>query len=344
LNGDNTRTQATFTPGATNTVYRIRVTPQDNDLAVAVANYIEQEVQSATTAVTHQPGTIYEGGSGFAGQVLLVNDFSHASYQRADAGDSVGYVTAVKLTFPAACTSIRIDANVDNSYIYTDGAITNTHRIFVFPQTHFTNQLSGPVKAFRYYVSNMYGCVTDPAVDVVVTTSNEYLTVDTLTADATTTPQNITLNSMWPIGGAYPPTDYAEQHVVWFDQLIQGATHLGPSVALSAPVIGFTTAPCNVYVSIVGEVDAGGNGYSPGWGYVTTYDSNLSMTDLFSNPGTTNLGSAFVFRALEWLNHIGISIRYSVQDANCQIVQASGTISYIKLNPAYTLTTAVNPV
>ena len=101
LNGDNTRTQATFTPGATNTVYKIRVTPQDNDLAGAVANYIEQEVQSATTAVTHQPGTIYEGGSGFAGQVLLVNDFSHASYQRADAGDSVGYVTAVKLTFPA---------------------------------------------------------------------------------------------------------------------------------------------------------------------------------------------------------------------------------------------------
>ena len=70
-------------------------------MAGAVANYIEQEVQSATTAVTHQPGTIYEGGSGFAGQVLLVNDFSHASYQRADAGDSVGYVTAVKLTFPA---------------------------------------------------------------------------------------------------------------------------------------------------------------------------------------------------------------------------------------------------
>ena len=99
-----------------------------------------------------------------------------------------------------------------------------------------------------------------------------------------------------------------------------------------------------MYVSIVGEVDAGGNGYSPGWGYVTTYDSNLSMTDLFSTPGTSNLGSAFVFRALEWLNHIGISIRYSVQDSNCQIVQASGTISYIKLNPAYTLTTAVNPV
>ena len=126
-----------------------------------------------------------------------------------------------------ACTSIRIDANVDNSYIYTDGAITNTHRIFVFPQTHFTNQLSGPVKAFRYYVSNMYGCVTDPANDVVVTTSNEYLIVDTLTADATTTPQNVTLNSMWPIGGSYPPTDYAEQHIVWFEQLIQGATHLG---------------------------------------------------------------------------------------------------------------------
>ena len=248
-NGDTTRTLVTFTPGAMNTVYKVRVTPQNNLLTDPIEPYKEIEVQSATNAVTHQPGTIYEGGSGFAGQVLLVNDFSHASYQRADAGDSVGYVTAVKLTFPAgknlkksfrqllwsssawnfvlACTNIRIDANVDNQYIYTDGAITNTHRIFIFPQTHFTNQLSGPVKAFRYYVSNMYGCVTDPAVDVTVATDLSYLAVDTLTADGTTSPQNITLNSMWPIGGAYPPTDYAEQHVVWFNQLIQGATHLG---------------------------------------------------------------------------------------------------------------------
>ena len=119
---------------------------------------------------------------------------------------------------------------------------------------------------------------------------------------------------------------------------------LGPSVALSAPVIGFTTAPCSVYVSIEGEVDAQGNGYSPGWGFVTTYDANLSMTDLASNPGTSNYGQSFVFRALEWLNHIGISIRFSTNDANCAIVSATGTVSYIKLNPAKTLTTAVNPV
>jgi len=343
LSGDNTRTLATFTPGATNTVYKIRVTPQDNDLVDAVANYVEIEVQSATTEVTHQPGTIYTGGSGFAGQILLVNDFSHASYQRAVVGDSVGYVTAIKLTFPAGCGNIRIDANVDMNYIYTDAAITETHRIFIFPQTHFTNQMSGPVKAFRYYVSMMNGCVTDPANDITVAVDNSYLTAETLTANAGTTPQNITLNSMWPIGGEYPPKNYAEQHVVWFDQLIQGNTHLGPSVALSAPVIGFTTAPCNVYISIMGELDAGGNGYSPGWGYLTTYDANLDMTDLFSNPGTTNLGSAFNFRALEWMNHIGVSIRYNVEDENCQIVQASGTISYIKLNPAKTLTIAVNP-
>lgn len=76
----------------------------------------------------------------------------------------------------------------------------------------------------------MYGCVTDPANDVTVATDLSYLAVDTLTADGTTSPQNITLNSMWPIGGAYPPTDYAEQHVVWFEQLIQGATHLGMSL------------------------------------------------------------------------------------------------------------------
>merc|ERR1712241_148521 len=81
LNGDNTKTQAPFTPGSTNTVYKVRVPPQDNDLVEAVANYQEIEVQSVTTEVTHQPGSIYMGGSGFAGQVLLVNDFTHASYQ-----------------------------------------------------------------------------------------------------------------------------------------------------------------------------------------------------------------------------------------------------------------------
>ena len=61
----------------------------------------EINVQSATTQLTHQPGAIYEGNSGFAGQILLINDFTDASYIKTDASDSVGYVTAVKVIFPA---------------------------------------------------------------------------------------------------------------------------------------------------------------------------------------------------------------------------------------------------
>ena len=61
----------------------------------------EINVQSATTELTHQPGAIYEGNSGFAGQILLINDFTDASYIKTDASDSVGYVTAVKVIFPA---------------------------------------------------------------------------------------------------------------------------------------------------------------------------------------------------------------------------------------------------
>jgi len=338
VNGDNTRTEATFTPMDTNTIYKIRVTPQDNDLVDGVANSQEIEVQSATTVLTHQPGAIYAGGSGFVGQVLLVNDFSDVSYVRTDAFDSVGYVTAVKIQFPPACTNIRIDASVDNNYIFTDAAIADTHRIFIFPQTHFSNQLSGPVKAFRYYVSGMGGCVTDPAVDVTVTTSLEYLTVDTLNADSTTTPQNVTLTAMWPSGTNYPPTEYTEMHTVWFQDLIQQATHLGPSAALSAPAISFTTGVCSVLVNLQEE------GKSPGWGFLTTYDSNLAMTDLSSDPGTSNSGSTFNFRAQEWLDHIGVSIRYDTDDSDCAIIVVAATISYVKMDSVnYTLTTAVNP-
>ena len=65
-------------------------------------------MQSMTTELTHQPGDIYEGGSGYAGQVLLITDFSNAAYMKIDALDSVGKVTAVKIDFPAGKTRLVV--------------------------------------------------------------------------------------------------------------------------------------------------------------------------------------------------------------------------------------------
>lgn len=339
-----TKVYATFTPFALRKIYRIKVLPIDNSQPSAVSPESTIEVQSSTNEVTHLPGTLYTGGSGFAGQVLLVNDFTDSDFVRTAAGDSVGHVTVVKITFPAACSGVSIDANVDAQYIFTDDAIADTHRIFVFPQTHFSNQLSGPVKAFRYYVSNLGACLTS-GNEVDVVTDNSYVSVQTLNADSTTSPQNITMTGMWPIGSSYPPVDYNEQHMVWFDTLIQQATHMGPSVALSAPAITFSTSPCNVYINVADEDDV-----SPGWGYVNVYDSDYDMTDLFSNvgnPGTvanSNYGMDFKFRALQWMNHIGVSFRYDATEDDCSIVNTAATISFIQLNPAKSLQTATNPL
>merc|ERR1711970_1613007 len=123
---------------------------------------------------------------------------------------------------------------------------------------------------------------------------------------------------MWPSDGGYPPVEYTEQHIVWFDTLIQQMTHLGPSTALAAPRISFNTGICSVHV-------------------------NLAMTDLFSNPGTTNFGSTFQFQALPWLNHIGISFRYDTSDPDCLVIASAGTVTYLQLDDTKNLSTAVNP-
>ena len=72
-----------------------------------VANYEEIDLQSTTTAITHQPGDIYEGGSGFAGQILLITDFSDVAYMKTDGADTVGRTTVVKVDFPAGRNSVN---------------------------------------------------------------------------------------------------------------------------------------------------------------------------------------------------------------------------------------------
>jgi hypothetical protein len=351
-NSDNTKAVATFTPGDTKTIYRIRIVAQDKDTNGGAcespdcnsSDPAEINVQSATDELTHQPGSIYTGNSGFAGQILLINDFTHASYMKTDTNDNVGYVTAVKVTFPAGCTypTFRIDSDLDQAYIYTDDSISAPHRIFIFPQTHFSNALGGPVKAFHYYVSNMYGCVTDPTdtSQIQVETALEYISRTTLNVDGTTgAGTNITVTAMWPSDGAYPPVQFTEQHIVWFDTLIQQATHLGPSLALGPPRVSFSTGSCQVYLNIAEETDSAGAGYSTGWGYLTTYNSQLQMTDLFSNPGTTNYGTSFVFQALEWLNHIGVTFRFDSSSADCLTIASTGTVTYLTLDTTtYSLT------
>merc|ERR1712037_464962 len=115
------------------------------------------------------------------------------------AADSVGYVLAVKVQFPAGCPSIRVDADVDPNFIYTDPSINDNHRIFVFPQTHFSNQFSGPIRSFHYYVSgaNYAGCsFTDPAVDVTVSLDNSYIV-------STSEAAVIEPLAGWPSGSSY---------------------------------------------------------------------------------------------------------------------------------------------
>lgn len=332
-------TTAVLTPWDSNAVYRIRIIPSAGDPENEIATAEEIDMQSMTTELTHQPGDIYEGGSGYAGQVLLITDFANAAYMQIDAADSVGKVTAVKIDFPASCTgSFRVDTDVDATYVYTDDDIATPHRIIVFTESMFVNAFGGPLKAFHYYISGMGGCITDADADITVTTDNTYLERITTVVDGTTSPSNITVNAMWPSDGSYPPVEYTEQHVVWFDTIIQQMTHLGPSVALAAPRIMFTTGMCNVHINIVEETDK-----SPGWGYQTTYDSNLAMTDLFSNPGTSNAGSTFNFQALPWLNHIGISFRYDTSDSNCLVIASAGTITYVQLDSSKNLSTATNP-
>ena len=89
----------------------------------------------------------------------------------------------------------------------------------------------------------MYGCVTDPENDVTVETDLSYITRASVNVDGTTSPSNVTVTAMWPSDGAYPPVQFTEQHIVWFDTLIQQATHLGKWIKnlLTPPSQNFST-------------------------------------------------------------------------------------------------------
>ena len=139
--------------------------------------------------------------------------------------------------------------------------------------------------------------------------------------------------------------------ILWFNKLHILVSHarifsfldskifLGPSLALAPPRVTFSTGSCQVYINIAEETDSAGAGYSVGWGYLNEYNSQLQMTDLFSNPGTTNYGTSFVFQALEWLNHIGVTFRFDSSSADCLTIASSGTVTYLTLDTVnYSLT------
>ena len=281
----------------------------------------------------HQPGDIYESSGGYSAQVLLPTEFSNANFVPTSSGDSVGYAIAVLVQFPAGCPTIRVDADVDGNYIYTDPLNTDAHRIFVFPETHFSNQFSGPIKAFHYYVSNAAyaGCdLSDPANSVTVSVANTFLT-------RTTEAATVALMQLWPSDNGYPPVEYTEQHVVDLSTYIQPATHLGPSRAISAPRIIFDTAGCDITLNVEEDI-------SPGWGMLNAFQSTLDMTDLWSNPPTTNTGNNFKLQALIWLTQVGITFRYDTSVVGCETITSSGTITFIELDPAANLVIAVNPL
>jgi len=320
---------------APNKVYRWKIEPT---VGVNYGSATEVLAQSTTTSVIHQAGELYEGGGGFAGQILLPTSFDNSNFVKVDQGagvgesnaaDSVGYVLAVKVQFPAGCPSIRIDADVDPNFIYTDPSITDNHRIFVFPQTHFSNQFSGPIRSFHYYVSgaNYAGCsFSDPQTDVTVSVDNSYIVSTSETAE-------IEPLAGWPSGSSYPPVEWTENRIVNLTDLIQPASHIGPSRALAAPRIDLTV---NCAVSF--NVEAG---LSPGWGFVNENDGTLDITDLWTSTPTSNTVSAVSLQALEWLTQVGIAYRVDIQA--CPVVDVTGTVNFLEINPASMLVKAVNP-
>jgi len=326
---DGVTTTATLSPPADNYVYRFRITPFVNTDAGSPS---EIDGQSPTDNVIHQPGDVYNGGGGFAAQILLPTDFANTAYVKTATADTVGYALAVLVTFPSGCPLIEISADVDGSYIYTDPSISDNHRIFFFPETHFSNQFSGPIKAFHYYVSNAAytGCdVSDPANAVTVSLANGYIL-------RTTEAAQFNVEGMWPADAAYPPVNYVEQHVVNLTDYIQPATHVGPSRALSAPRIYFVTDPCDVTINVE-------EGTSPGWGFVNSMVSTLDITDLWANAPTSNTGSQFKLQALIWLTQVGIAFRYDTTIVGCETIMSSASITFLEIDPAFGLTTAVNP-
>ena len=269
---------------------------------------------------------MYNGGGGYAAQILMPTDFSSSNFVKTSDLDSVGYVIAVLVQFPAGCPSIEVAADVDASYIYTDPLNSDPHRIFVFPETHFSNQFSGAIKAFHVYVSgaDYAGCdLSDPANQVVVSVANTYLVRTTESAE-------VDVMATWPSDSAYPPMQYTEQHVVNLTDYIQPATHIGPSRAISAPRIIFDTAGCDVTLNVEG-------GTSPGWGMLNAFQSTLDMTDLWSNPPTSNTGDNFSLQSLIWLTQVGVTFRYDISVAGCETITSSATVTFIELDPSANL-------
>lgn len=237
------------------------------------------------------------------------------------------------IQFPAGCPYIQVNGDVDSNYIYTDPAITDAHRIFVFPETHFSNQFSGPIKAFHYYVSNAAyaGCdLTDPENTVTVSVANGYLIRTSEAVD-------VDIMAMWPSDSSYPPIEYTEQHVVNLTDLIQPATHIGPSRAITAPRIYFSTSPCDITLNVE-------DGTSPGWGMLNVMDANRDMTDLWASTPTSNTGTDFKIQALIWLTQVGITFRYDTSIVGCETITSSATITFLELDPSASLVIAVNPI
>lgn len=291
------------------------------------------DAQSTTAAVTHLPGTPYEGGSGYSATVLLPTDFSAATFFKADLSDTLGYTAAIKVAFPAGCETIHVSADMDGKYIYKDDNIATKHLIFVFPSTHFSNQFK-EIRYFHYYVSgsNYVGCdLSDPSATVTLTdVSATYL--ERVTNEAAT----LEVLNMWPSDSLYPPVEYSEQHQIDLSDIIQPQTHLGPNIALSAPRVTFATAGgCNAIMNVE-------DGQNLGWGYLTTYNSGISMTDLWSDSPTSNTGQSFKLSALDWLTKIGVSYRYMSDVDGCEVITTSATRSYVKLNSGETISVYVN--
>lgn len=338
---DVSTTIITLTPTGPNKVFRWRITPL---VATTEGSYSEIVGQSRTNAVVHQPGTPYTGNGGFAAQVLLPTDFSNTNFMTTSASDTNGYVIAILVQFPAGCPSITVTSDLSEYYVYKDPALTDNHRIYVFHQTHFSSQFSGPVKAFHYYVSGAAygGCdLSDPENSVTVSVANSQYLVRTTEAT------DVVVTDVFPSDYNYPPSTWTHQVQVNMTTLIQPDVQQGVSRAISVPRVDVSNN-CTVQVSVQGEVYASPTEptHSPGWGYLNTYNSNLYMTDLWAtaNNGTTvgNSGTNFIFVTLDWNRYMGLHLRNNAD--NCPVLITTAAATFVELNPAKNLALAVAPV
>lgn len=172
--------------------------------------------------------------------------------------------------------------------------------------------------------------MTDPENTVTVSVANGYLIRTSEAVD-------VDIMAMWPSDSSYPPIEYTEQHVVNLTDLIQPATHIGPSRAITAPRIYFSTSPCDITLNVE-------DGTSPGWGMLNVMDANRDMTDLWASTPTSNTGTDFKIQALIWLTQVGITFRYDTSIVGCETITSSATITFLELDPSASLVIAVNPI